>query len=404
MTVRALRWDKATFVLAVAVVLVFPLVGLPRAEEQANLPPELFHLYAADVVLLALALLSLPRLITAAWRARGIGLLWLALFALLALAFVIHPSPLGVDLLLDLLTATALYHVVADLADRRRTALTTALAITAILQACIAVIQVAVGAPLGFRALGESGEGLITYGGPPLARGTLSYEFILAALALASANVLCGEGLRGRNPARWLVSAALAISSAGLVYGRTVAIAFALGCLSLARGATREPRLRSALVAMVLGAGFPALIASEGWAWSLSRGVASDRGVLIAQAFELIADAPLVGVGPGNYLHALRTRPVLHVTAELENVHNVAVIVAAEAGIAAGAIVVGLLVAIGYRAYRAGTPALALYLTFLPFMILDVLSYATPQGMVLTALWLAFLRHAESIQLPSRWK
>ncbi|MGH2378655.1 MAG: O-antigen ligase family protein [Candidatus Limnocylindria bacterium] len=381
-------------------VLLFPFVGLPRDDERGDLPLELSYFYAADVALLALAMLAAPRLVRATWSARGLDLLWPALFALLAIAFAVHPSARGIDVVLRVLGAVALYRVVADLAPERRIRMAMALGLTAVIQSVVAVLQVASGGPLGLRALGELGADLASYGGPPLARGTLGHEFILAGLALVSAVVLGGTGLFARRPAGWLVAAALAVSSAGLIYGRTVALAFALVCASLVRGAARGPRHRLALAALLVGFGVPALLASEGWLPSVARGGTSDRGAMLAQALVIVAEEPVVGVGPGNYLQTLRARPDLHITRQPQHVHNVPVMLAAEAGVPAGLVAAMLLVGVGLRALRAGVPAITLYLALAPFMVLDVLAYVTPQGMVLTALWLGFLRHPDTAAGP----
>lgn len=389
--------ERISLALAILVVLLFPFVGLPRETERASLPLQLSYFYAADAALIALTLLSLPRLLAAARRPRGAeGATWLLLFALLAVAFLVHPSAWGVDVLLRILAAAALYRVVADLAPRERGLVAGALGFAAILQAPIALLQFVGRGPLGLQALGELGEDLISYGGgPPLARGTLGHEFILAGLALVSASVLLGEGLRSARPAPWLLSASLALVPVGFVYARTVSISVGLACASLVRPAFRSSRQRWALAALLVGAGVPALVASEGWAGSLARGLGSDRGAILMQALAIVADEPVFGVGPGGYLPALRERPELHVTRELQNVHNVPVMIAAEAGIPAAVAGGALLLLLGWRAFRAGAPALTLYLAYAPWFVLDVLPYVTPQGVVLTGLWVAFLRHAE---------
>lgn len=383
----------AAFVLAIAVVALLPLVGLPRDPERSSVALELSYLYAADAALIALTLLAIPRLLRAAWRSRDVESgSWLVLFGLVGIAFTVHPSARGIDAVLRLVAAAALVRVVADLDPCRRRIFAGALALTAIVQSTIGALQVATGGPLGLRAFGELAEDMVEYGGVPLARGTMGHEFILAALALVAGTVLAGEGLRSGRPLAWVVPAALAVGASGLVYGRTVAVALGLACASLVRAARSSIPHRWALAALLLGAGVPALAAADGWLGSVSRGTATDRGAMIGQAFAIVADEPLLGVGPGRYLDALRARPELHVTREPQNVHNVPLMVAAEIGAPAGIVVIALLVLLGWNALRAGAPATTLYLAYLPWMILDVLPYATPQGVVLTALWLGFLR------------
>lgn len=387
------RRDTA-FVLTVVVVLLIPFVGLPRADERLSVPLELSYLYAADAALVALTLLAAPRIARSALRVRTAEeVSWVALFAFLAIAFVVHPSASGIDVVLRLAAAVALYRVIADLDGRRRRIVAAALGVTAVAQACVAVLQVATGAPLGLRALGELDVALSTYhDGPPLARGTLGHEFILAALALVAASALVAEAVGSRSPGSWLVAGALSISSTGLVYGRTVALALGLVWASLVPGALRDAVRRRALLALVVGAAVPGLILADGWASSFARGVGTDRGGMIEQALAIVAADPVAGVGPGRYLEVLRARPELLATRRPQDVHDVPAMIAAEAGVPAGVIAAALLVLVGRGALRAGTSATSLYLAYVPWMVVDVLPYDTPQGIVITALWLGLLR------------
>lgn len=372
---------------------MLPFVGLPREGDRAALPFTLSYLYFADVVLVALALVTLPRLAASIRDARdGEGRAWSVLFVLIIIALAVRPSIRGVDTVIRLVAAAALYRTIADLKDARRTTVAAVLGATAILQAVLGTLQIAAGRPLGLGWLGEIEDDLLSYGGPPLARGTLGHEFLLAALAGVTATILASEAIRAPRPWRWAVGESLAAVGAGLVYGRTVAIGVALVAGALVRDAIRSARHAAALAALLIGVGVPALLLSAGWAASMSRGVASDRAAMLLQATAVIADEPFFGVGPGRYLDVLRSRPELHVTREPQNVHNVPLMVAAEAGVPAGVVAILLLALAGAGALRAGTRARALYLAYVPWMVLDVLPYVTAQGIVLTAVWLAFLR------------
>ncbi len=394
LTRAAISRTRPAFALALIVTLLFPLVGLPRQPERDAFAADLWYLYAADVVMVALTLLAAPRVARAAWRVRDAeGVTWLLLFALVAAAFALHPTAGGVDVVIRLAAAVALYRVIADAVPAQRRLVAAATGAGAIVQSAIGVLQVATSAPLGLGALGEIQEPLLTYGGGlPLARGTLGHEFILAAFALAAAVLLVGVGLRARRYAPWFAGAALAVASDGLIYGRTVALSVGLAAASLAPPAVRGRRHRWALAALLVGAGVPAIAAADGWTASFSRGVASDRGAMVGQALAIIAERPLLGVGPGNYLDVLRARPELDVTRETQNVHDVPLLVAAEAGVPAGVLTVVLFLMIGWKAVRAGVPLATLYLGYVPWIVADALPYVTPQGIVLTAVWLAFLR------------
>ena len=387
--------QRAALVVAGAIALLFSFVGLPREDDRAVVRPDQLYLYSADVLLVTLAILAAPRLLAAARRPRGPeSALWLALFAWIALAFAVHPSARGVDLLLRAVAAAALYRVVADAPLSAVRILTALLGATAVVQAVIGAAQVSAGHPLGLGSIGELSYPLLTYSGVALARGTVGHEFILASLALVTAAALIAAGLRARRLAPWALGVAGAAVPLGLIYGRTVIAAIALGAASLLPRARSDMRARWLLAALVCGAALPAIVARDGWAGSLARGVASDRGPIVLEAIAIVAEEPVVGVGPGNYLAALRARPEIQMARAVQNAHDVPLLLAAEAGIPAGVLAAALIVSVGIAALRAGAPALTLYAVYLPWLIVDALPYVTPQGLVLTAFWLGFLRQA----------
>ena len=104
----------------------------------------------------------------------------------------------------------------------------------------------------------------------------------------------------------------------------------------------------------------------------------------------MIAADPLIGVGPGREMQALRAlqaRSPEKVTL-LNAVHDVPLTVAVESGVAGFAVVTLLLAVAGYRAVRGGAPALAIFVGYLPFVVLDHFPYSYQHGLVLTAVWL----------------
>jgi hypothetical protein len=392
---------RASLLLAGAVAVLLPLVGLPR-EDDRSLRADHLYLYTADVVLIALAILALPRLVSVARRPRDReAFLWVGLFAWLVLAFAAHPSARGIDLLIRALAAAALYRTVADAGAAEARVFTALLGVTAVVQAAVGVMQFTAGHPVGLASVGELSYPLLEYAGVPMVRGTVGHEFILASLALVAAAALVAAGLGARRAAPWAIAVLGAALPLGLIYGRTIIAGVALGAASLAPRAVRDARARWLLAAFVCGAAFPAIVARDGWAGSLARGVASDRGPIVLEAVAIVAEQPVVGVGPGNYLAALRARPEIQLAREVQNAHDVPLLLAAEAGIPAGVLAAALIALIGIAAVRAGAPALTLYLVYLPWLILDALPYITPQGLVLTAFWLGLLRHAGAAE-PQR--
>ena len=85
--------------------------------------------------------------------------------------------------------------------------------------------------------------------------------------------------------------------------------------------------------------------------------LATDRGWLIHEANVLIREHPVVGVGPGRYVLALRDKyhhepnPKVGV---FKPVHNLPLLLTAEGGIPAGLVMTLLLVVVGWQAFRSG--------------------------------------------------
>jgi hypothetical protein len=71
--------------------------------------------------------------------------------------------------------------------------------------------------------------------------------------------------------------------------------------------------------------------------------------------------------------------------------HDVPLWIAAETGLPAAAVVTGLLVVLGLRAWRAGPAARLLFFAVIPFWIFDDLVLTHDQGIVLTGVWLGML-------------
>ena len=159
------------------------------------------------------------------------------------------------------------------------------------------------------------------------------------------------------------------------------------------------------LLAVALGAGVPALCAVHGW-WARADQTAAartadqlttERAHLVHEALDLVGRHPLVGVGPGQYIPALAARYPHEPDAALNRltpVHTVALLAAAEGGVAVGIVVSALLVVLGWRALRAGAVPAAVYLLFLPWWLLDHFPWTATQGVLMAAVWIGALEAA----------
>ncbi|MGH2378656.1 MAG: O-antigen ligase family protein [Candidatus Limnocylindria bacterium] len=370
-------------------VLLLPLMGL-RTELARDTPLyHFFHGFDVPMIVGTAAALSLAR----AGRLRLEAVLGLTLLALVVVALLVHPSLRGLHFFARLAAAGALAWAVALIGTvpERRVVLL-ALGAAAATQSAIAVLQHQNGAPLGLWMLGEFADPLIYWGTSAAPRGTLSDGFVLAGLALVASAALVRQGLTASRMLPWLALAAITVVPLGLSHSRTAVLGLALVCACLLPGAVRSVSYRWAIAALLLGAALPGLLAWDGWTASAGRGVASDRGALLAQAAALTATSPLVGVGPARYDDELAALPDLHTTARLEPVHSVPMLFAAESGIPASLVMVVLLGALIASALRRGATTLMVSLTLVPWILLDQWPYTNTVGIALVGLWIGLTR------------
>jgi len=381
--------DVRIGVLSIALVaLALPLAGL-RYRLAEDTP--LFHFaYLFDVPAVVAIALALPRLRRSAPAAALAGT---AFLALAAVALAAHPSARGLHLLARLVEAGLLAAAVALVGARaERVVVAAALVAAAAAQTLIAIAQVQHGAPVGIGVLGEFADPLVAWGTTVAPRGTLTDGSTLAGLALLAAAVSVRHALSSSRALAWIALAALTIVPLGLSSSRTAIVGAALVCACLAPLAARSTRVRWAIGALVIGVAIPAAVQWDGWTASGGRGAASDRGALVAQAAAIIASSPLVGVGPARYDDVLASRPELHTTAQVQPVHDVPALVAAEDGIPSAAVVVALLAIVMRDAWRRGWPTLAVAAALVAWILLDQWPYTNPTGLALVGLWLGLSR------------
>jgi O-antigen ligase/polysaccharide polymerase Wzy-like membrane protein len=379
--------------MAIAALSVFALL-LPLMGLRMQLAPDtpLYHfLHGFDVpmILGTVAALSLAR----RGRPRLEAILGLALLSLVVIALLAHPSLRGLHFVGRLVTAAALAWAVALIGTTgERRVLVVALAAAAVLESIVSILQHQTGAPLGLWMIGEFADPLVYWGTSAAPRGTLSDGFVLAGLALVVSATVVRQALAAARPLPWLALAAVAAVPLGLSHSRTALLSLGLVCVCLIPAARRSAVHRWALVALVLGAALPGLLALDGWVASAGRGAASDRGALLAQAAALTATSPLVGVGPARYDDELAARPDLRTTARLEPVHSVPMLFAAESGIPAGIVTVLLLAALLARAARSGASTLMVAVALVPSIFLDQWPYTNTVGIALVGLWIGLTR------------
>ncbi|MBT8197466.1 MAG: O-antigen ligase family protein [Acidimicrobiia bacterium] len=353
-----------------------------------------FHPF--DLALMVVAVLGFPYLIG---RRLGWGtgtMLVLLVGAMVGLVFNATPRGWMQVARLAALTVTAGY--ISQLSDRERTRLVVApLMVTVGLQSLIGVAQVLNDGPIG---LGTFGERELRYfygfGDVVAAQGTTIHGYVLAGFAMVATLVGMTRAVRRGASPWWLVGIAVCAIPIGLTYSRMALIGMILVMGALGWGVARDrARYLVPTVVVIVAITVPALFALDGWTQrelsderqGLDR-LSTGRITLMREAATMIGDHPIVGVGPGNYVTTIEADFDVEVP---KQVHSVPLLVAAEDGVVWGLASLVMLAAVGLAALRSGPVATALFLGFVPFWILDKFPYTHPNGLVLTAIWLAML-------------
>ena len=378
-----------------ALALVLTIISLPSPIRVVLVPdPHPYYAIAvrvADLCLAAVVVLTLPDLVRAARRPSLLAALTIALSFLLLVAFAIHPSAPGAQLLFRYFGAIALAVAVLHVpAGHDRNLLLFALAATAIAQSLLSAAQLIAGDLL----VPFAHPPIITFG--PFIRtiGTFPDTFVLAGYALVIAAWMAREALARPTQRRWPTLVALAIAPIGYSFSRAAAVTAALMTIPLIPGAARNVvGQRLVLAAIIAGSVIPALLTRDGWVGreeSTSVTSSADiRANLITQTFPLLARSPIFGIGPGNTLDALR-----HLDTRfpgegyLEPPHDVPYLVTLEAGVPAGLVALALLFVLGLRTLRDAGRMMA-FASLLPFLLLDNYPWTAPNGPPLVALWVA---------------
>lgn len=346
-------------------------------------------LYPADVTLALTSLAAIATTIAERRRPPMATSLLLALTTALTLAFLFHPSIQGVMTVLRFAAVSALALALSQLRSDERVLPTAALAAAAAAQVVLGLAQIAAGGPLGLPSFGEVADPLLDYDGVSVPRGTMHAVPVLAGLGVLAAPLIAREAFRERGGGFALGGGAVAAAIVGFTFSRAAAAGLVLACGSLLLGARSRRRAMAAVLCIAVGAAVPAVIYRAGWGHRANLSL-SGRDLITEQALGLLADSPLVGVGPGRSLFALPEKYPEPPRFGYQPAHALPLIAAVEGGVLAGIVSVALLVALGWRA-RRDMRALAIYLAFLPAVLTDHYPYTYLQGQVLLAAWIGTL-------------
>lgn len=365
-------------------------------------------LFPSDLPLILLIVAMVPK-VAGRVRDRTLGLcasLALALTAWMVVAFAFHPSQRGVADLVRLAGIVAIIVAIQELSTRSERALVLgALGVVAVFETVVATVQLVTKAPAGLNAVGELTDPFWKFGSAVAPEGTMVHPYVLAALALVAGVVFAVVSVRRRSWGFALL-AAVAVAPLGFTFSRAGLLGFVAALVCIGTGLLTADRSRyvPAIVGLCVGAALTAGVWNAGWVTRTSQSVSSasggadlttDRGWLMHEAKLLIGGHPVVGVGPGRYVIALKERygyERKRSVAVFKPVHNLPLLLAAEGGVMAGVLMSALLIGAGWQALRTSRLALALWVVFIPFTLLDHLAYSFPQGLIITGVWLGALQ------------
>lgn len=406
-----MRPSRARPVLVIATTLTLFVFAFPVVLADLGPGPVFYYrllIFPADLTLAVTAVAAIVVGLRQRTRpALGSALLG-ALTIVLAVALAVHPSALGLLDVLRLAGVTALAFGVSRLSRDERLLVVGVVAVVAFAQLGLAIAQELHGGPLGLPSFGEVADPLLDYG-PLSPRGTMHGQSVLAGFSLIAALLLVRESFERQRPLIWSVLGGIAIVPVGMTFTRSAVLGLVLACGALGLAFFRRPRfVTAAILCLALGFGLTALVFRAGWTLKAASGTASidERASLTSEAVDLIERSPLLGVGPGRAILALEERyPIPPASIGYNPPHDLPLLAAVEGGVVAGLIAVALLVALAWRA-RRDVRALALFLTFLPFVLLEHYTYTYLQGMILLAVWVGALDGlaiAPPILEPDTW-
>jgi len=417
--------EASSLAAALVLVLSATTVVLAQFDSRTGSDYQLHTLLlGSDVSLLVLAVVTargLPAAIRS-WRRHACALSGLALGLSMVPGFLVNPSDRGAAALLRLAGAVALALSVGSAGRDGRRLIVGALAVVSLTHVAVALAQRAKDGPLGLGSLGESSP--YTIGGHYASTGLTVHPYVLAAwCAIAGTSLLVlwrrhgpsgppeqeeqgpsGPSERENRSAGGLarIAGVAAFAGIGLTMSRAGAVAGAVALGGLAVSAIRRSDRAWRVTVVAAGSALVLGLAANAAGWASRAGeattgnvenVSNGRGALIHQAWLLLRDHPVTGVGPGRYVVALSQRPGLVAlsTQTPRPVHVTPLLLVVEGGLVVVPALALLALAIGRACRRGGAPAVAVALAMLPFLALDHLAWSYPQGIVLTGLWLGVL-------------
>lgn len=389
-------WKHVTHALVAVVVFTIPLFSANVVANRGELV-----VVISVVPILALSVLTYPRIPGLLNRSRGNPAGWLLLLipVLMTVAVLFNPSGNGWATVFLVAVSSGLGFAIWDMtADELKRFVAIPLLAATTVQAALAAAQLSTGQPV-VPTFVANDIVLRVIDGVARPQGTTAHVYRLTALGLLSLGVGAIALRRyARTPPIFLAAMAAAAALVAMTYSRAGFVGVATFAVVLAVASYRGSQ-NMGRVAAVVAVGFVAtvLITLPSWIARADHTTAHDlddaslgRMTLTAQAVELAQLEPMTGLGPGRYLEVLEERGMLDERYPFI-VHNYPLAFAVENGIIAGIAIAGLLLWLGLAAFRAGPASIAAFGGVLPLLMFDVLHYDSPSGQVMLGVWLGSL-------------
>lgn len=315
-------------------------------------------------------------------------------------SYLIHPSGPGTILTFAMVISIGIMISVASYSvDEIRRFVAAPLLATTAVQAAIVVVQTLTESAFGYTMLYPGRSILITNGDIVRPQGTYDHVYVAATVALLA--IAIGLAVLPTDPRRriwFLAGIAAATSTVAMTHSRSalvgLVLVFAVAGISSLK---RSKGLRVGVMVVAVAFTVPALATAQGWVARFDDSINSSvddaslgRITLAKQAIDLAQDHPVIGVGPNRYMDVLEDRDEVDQRFPYV-VHNVSLMTAAELGIPAAIAITVLFSYAGVQAWRAGPRAFLLYMAIIPLLVLDVVFYNRPLGLLLLATWSGLL-------------
>ncbi len=359
--------------------------------------------FVSDAILAAVGIIgfvllfALPIRLVAKGAAGALGLAGLAVFATIALAF--HVDAASVVFWFRTVFGVGVVAAVATF-DRRQFHQFVVYPLLAVLaiESLVALAQVFVfdSGVERTRFLPDAAASAWT-----IAQGTAFGPYQLAFVLVVGVAIVLGSQLavRGQRIA-WSIAGAATFTIA-FTAGRTGAIAVLLVVAVYGIGAFARRSRRLTALASITAIPFLAgvLLNLDIWLARADKtfqsdsldGASSGRIEMARNAVEMMMARPLRGYGLRQWVAGLEDLQIESSTTT--PVHNIPLLAGAQMGIAAFVLMLTWYVVLGYRALRTSVAATAIFVSAMPVLMLDKMTFDDASMMIVGFIWLAALDH-----------